>query len=66
MKKIKDLLPGEIFYDSLGYPLKVEKVEPIPWLEIPMTKPKVRVYFITESGHRMYQSYNAEREVDIA
>ena len=63
--KIKDLKPGDVFFDSLGCRLKVEKVEALPWLGIPRTSPKSRVTLVTEGGNRMTQNFRSDREIEV-
>lgn len=65
MKKIKELKPGDVFITSLGDKLKVEKIVPLKWNGISGTKPKVKVYFITERNNRMYMNYSADLDVEI-
>jgi hypothetical protein len=65
MKKIKDLKPGEVFLDSFGLPLKVEKTTPVRWQGIPNTEPKIKVFFITDRGNRMFMNFRANKEVKI-
>ena len=50
MIKIKNLNKGDTFLDSLGIPLKIISITPLPWLGIPKTSPKVKVRFM--SGNR--------------
>ena len=62
MKKlIKDLKSGDIFLDSFGLPLKVEKIITLETIVVPYTK----VYFITGNGNRMFMNFRSEREVKI-
>ncbi len=65
VKRVRDLLVGDIFVDSLGYMLKVEKVKLFPWLGIQGTQPKARVHVLTENGNRMHLNFNADRKVTL-
>lgn len=61
MKKlIRDLKQGDIWKDSFGYPLEVEKTEQLSGIT-EMT----RVYFVTQDGKRMYQSFKSDRQVEV-
>lgn len=65
-KQIKNLKPGDVFLDSFGCKLLVEKIEVLlPWLGIKRTSPKSRVTFVTENGYRMFQNFRSDREVII-
>jgi hypothetical protein len=65
IKMIKDLKPGDIFKDSIGATLTVERTEAVAWAGIPGTSPKIRLYMITENKNRMHMLYNADRAVEI-
>ena len=58
-KQMSELQPGEIFLDSFGLPLKVEKVDPLSG----GVNQRVRVHFETTSGNRMFQIFKADRQV---
>ena len=64
-RRIKDLKPGEVFYDSLGHELKVEKIDLLQWRNIPGTAPTAKVWFITLGGSKMYSNFKADREVEL-
>jgi hypothetical protein len=61
---MKDLKPGDIFLD-LTSRIEVISIEKLPFLGIPRTKPKVRVFFKTQRGNLMRMNYYAERLVDV-
>ena len=62
MIKIKNLNKGDTFLDSLGIPLKIISITPLPWLGIPKTSPKVKVRFM--SGNReIFMNFRASRLV---
>lgn len=63
-KQVKDLIPGDAFKDSLGLILKVEKIEFLPWNQIPRTKPQVRVTFDT-GRNRMFMNFASDRIVEV-
>lgn len=65
MKKIKDLIPGETFLDSLGMKITVVSIKELPWNQIPRTSPQVRLIFKTYSGREMFQNFKADKMVEI-
>jgi hypothetical protein len=65
MKPIKNLNPGETFIDSFGLELTVIAIKELPFLGIERTSPKVRVTFKTQSGREMYQTFRADRMVEV-
>lgn len=64
-KTIRELKSGETFLDTFGVALTVERIEPLPWLAVPGTSPKMRVWFITSLGNRMYQNFPADRKIKV-
>lgn len=64
-KAIMNLVPGDTFLDTYDQRLTVEKVEEIPWLGIPRTSPRVKLYFTTSRGNSMHQNFRADRMVDV-
>jgi len=65
IKQICQLSPGDVFLDTLGARLEVEKIKPLRWDGNPYVEQKIRVYFKTQTGRRMFMSYRASREVEI-
>lgn len=65
-KRICDLVPGEIFLDTLGAFLEVRKITPLPWAGITGTSRKVMVYMKTQTGNEMHMAYTADRLVEVA
>ena len=63
-KKIIELKPGDIFLDSFGIPLKVEKLVPLPWNGIPRTQPKIKVFFIS-GNKRMFMRFPKNQIVEL-
>lgn len=60
-KQIKDLKPGETFYDSLNMPNEVQKVIMLDGY----LKPTCRVHLKTKAGSLIFQNFKAEREVEV-
>lgn len=64
-KQIRELKPGEKFRDSIGCVLSILEVGPERSSGIPRTKPKIRLHFVTELGHKMFCDYSADRRVEV-
>ena len=63
-KRIKELIPGDVFIDSFGAHIKVEKIVDLPWLGIPRTSRKIQIFF-ESGGHKMFMNYRANRDVEV-